>query len=132
MKGGLFMRSLLGLALSPILLVNCVGDSSVPVDAGSDASTQDTTAPDTSTNDGTTQDVANEAEAGIPLTGSFSNVLVLPDTTGAFPAIDFASNGDVLFGGILSDISGTVLINGYGYVSAGGNDVLVIKLAANN
>ena len=122
------VRVLLPLILAPFL--HCVGDSTVPPpdDGGSDATTTDAPADSPPPKDAA-QDVVEEAEAAPPPTGTFSSVLVLPDTTFAWSAMTFASNGDVLLGG---DLAGSVVINSLTFTSNGGNDMLLIKLAANN
>ncbi|HEY1958421.1 MAG TPA: SBBP repeat-containing protein [Polyangiaceae bacterium] len=118
--------------LSPFafaLCVHCVGDSSVPApDGGNDATTD--AGLDSATD--ATQDVGDEADAAVPLTGAFGSVLVLPASTLAWSAMTFGSNGDVLLGGALSDVSGPALINGTTFTSKGGNDMLVMKLAPND
>jgi hypothetical protein len=116
------------LVLLPMLLVRCGGDS-VAGDAGPDVTTTDSGS-DAPANGDAAVDAKAEADAAPLAPGALAGVLVLPDTTGAGMALDFASNGDALFGGTLGDSSGNVVINGSSFASIGGNDVLAIKLAA--
>lgn len=114
------------------LVVHCVGDDSTQKDAGSDGSISDGTTSDVVPADGSANDVITDGEAGVPLTGAFSSALVLNDTTVAFGGPAVTATGDVVFAGALSDISGTVSINNLGFVSNGGNDMLVLRIAQNN
>lgn len=121
------------IALAPLgLLLDCVGDESAPLDAGSDGSIADAQPGDGNSSDVTSSDGSLDGEAGAPLTGAFSSALVLPDTTLASSGLAVTSGGDVVFGGNLSALSGSVSIDNMGFASNGSNDMLVLRIAENN
>ncbi|MGH7283836.1 MAG: hypothetical protein ACRELY_20105, partial [Polyangiaceae bacterium] len=115
--------------LAPLaLLLNCVGDEPAQQDAGADGSIADG-----NTADGTPSDGSPSDGSVVPLTGAFSSALILPDPTLTFGGLaPVTAAGDVAFGGVLSNVDGTIGINGDPYTSNGGNDMLVLRIAENN